>query len=226
LPDTRREPPTEVKKIREALRAFLQTEDAEGRRIGGATCGVYAFYDYDGEPIYVGQTVEGLSARIGRHLTGRRSDAVAKFVLDPFEVLEIEVWPMFEAQELAPGQRKYLVDCAEYAVFEHARASSHFAAVLNEGAIIPREETVLPPSYRARIVPDELYEERSHPDVRIARRAQTIASLARLIAERVVSKGLRTTLLVQSQRLEALTRERLADFADEPEPFEPGEEIG
>lgn len=222
LPDT--QPPAEVQKIRERIAEFLRTEDSEGRRIGRARCGVYAFYDYDGEPIYVGQTRESLSTRIGRHLTGRRSDPVAKFVLDPFEVLEIEVWPMFEAETLPARERKALVDGAEFTVFQNALAASRFGAVLNEGEIAPASPVGLPPSFRGRIVPDDLYEQRAHPDVRIARRAQTIASLAQLISERVVSKGLRTTLLVQSQRLEALAANRLQHFANEPETVETDEE--
>ena len=213
---SRQDPPAEVAKIREGLADFLRTQDSHGRRIGRAKCGVYAFYDYDGEPIYVGQTVEQLSGRIGRHLTGRRSDAVAKFVLDPFEVLEVEVWPMFEAQNLSKGDRKALVDAAEYAVYTLALDASEFKAVLNEGAIAPAELIELPESFRGRIVPDDLYRERRHPDVRLARRAQTVASLSRLVAERVVQKGIRTTLLVQSKRLEALAAARLDDFADEP----------
>jgi hypothetical protein len=220
----RTDPPAEVAKIRRQLAAFLQTEDAQGRRIGRARCGVYAFYDYDGEPIYVGQTRENLSGRIGRHLTGRRSDAVAKFVLDPFEVLEIEVWPMFDAEPLGPAEKRIAVDAAEYAVFQLALAGSQFGAVLNEGAIAVATPAPLPQSFRGRIIPDDLYEDRSHPDVRIARRAQTIASLARLISERVVGPGLRTTLLVQSQRLEALSRARLEDFAGQPVEIESDEE--
>jgi hypothetical protein len=219
-----KDPPAEVAKIRAEIAKFLNLEDHAGRRIGSAKSGIYAFYDYDGEPIYVGQTVESLSTRIGRHLTGRRSDAVAKFVLDPFEVLEIEVWPLFDAQLLPKDERRALVDAAEYAVYQAALAGSQFGAVLNEGVIAPAPPVSLPRSYRGRIIPDDLYEDRKHPDVRIARRAQTIASLARLIAERVVSKGLRTTLLVQSQRLEALTRKRLGDFADEPAPVEGNEQ--
>jgi GIY-YIG catalytic domain len=211
------DPPAEVAKIREGLANFLKREDSLGRRIGRARCGVYAFYDYDGEPIYVGQTVEQLSGRIGRHLTGRRSDAVAKFVLDPFEVLEVEVWPMFDAENLAADDKKALVDAAEYAVYVLALDASEFEAVLNEGAIAPAELIGLPESFRGRIVPDDLYLERKHPDVRLARRAQTVASLSRLIAERVVQKGIRTTLLVQSKRLEALAAARLDDFADEPD---------
>jgi hypothetical protein len=47
-------------------------------------------------------------------------------------------------------------------------------------------------------------------DVRIARRAQTIAKLAQVISERDIQKhgGLRRVLLVQSQRLESLAKER------------------
>ena len=212
-----KEPPAEVAKIRKQLADFLKTQDAQGRPIGRAKCGVYAFYDYDGEPIYVGQTVEHLSGRIGRHLTGRRSDAVAKFVLDPFEVLEVEVWPMFDAEQLSKDEKKALVDAAEYAVYTIALDGSKFKAVLNEGVIPPSYLIELPPSFRGRIIPDDLYDDRKHPDVRIARRAQTVASLARLIAERVVQKGIRTTLLVQAKRLEALAAARLADFADEPD---------
>jgi hypothetical protein len=212
-----KQPPAEVSKIRKQLTDFLGTKDSRGRNVGRAKCGVYAFYDYDGEPIYVGQTVEQLSSRIGRHLTGRRSDAVAKFVLDPFEVLEVEVWPMFEAESLPADERKALADAAEYAVYTIALDGSKFKAVLNEGAIPETELIELPESFRARIIPDDLYAERKHPDVRMARRAQTVASLARLIAERVVKKGIRTTLLVQTKRLEALAAKRLADFADEPD---------
>jgi hypothetical protein len=212
-----KEPPAEVVKIRKRLADFLKTEDSQGRKIGRAKCGVYAFYDYDKEPIYVGQTIEQLSSRIGRHLTGRRSDAVAKFVLDPFEVLEVEVWPMFEAERLPKHEKKALVDAAEYAVYTLALDGSKFNAVLNEGTIPPAVLVKLPVSFRERIIPDDLYVDRKHPDVRIARRAQTVASLARLIAERAVKKGIRTTLLVQAKRLEALAAARLADFADEPD---------
>ena len=214
------DPPAEVLKIRERISDFLKQVDDSGRRIGQAKCGVYAFYDYDGEPIYVGQTTESLGIRIGRHLTGRRSDAVAKFVLDPFEVLEIEVWPLFVAESLDKDERRRIVDAAEWTVFQRALANSRFGAVLNEGQIPSTDPVNLPDSFRARIVPDDLFAERQHPDVRIARRAQTIASLARLISERVVSPGLRTTLHVQAQRLEHLALTRLADFAGSP-PGEP-----
>lgn len=206
-------PPTEVAKIRTAIRGFLNTvDDDTGRRIGSAKVGVYAFYDYDDEPIYVGQTIEGLSGRISRHLTGRRSDAVGKFVLDPFEVLSIEVWPMFYAEDSDKNVKKAGADAAEYEVFQYVLGKSKFSAVLNEADIsAPPKRIKLPRAWKGRIIPDDLYEDRKHPDIRIARRAQTIANLARLISERSVEDNIRTTLLVQAQRLEHLARERLDD---------------
>src|SRR5437870_2650268 len=94
-PPRAEQPPRVTRLIRAELRGFMQSPDPNSDgTIGQATAGIYAFYDYDGEPIYVGQTSEGIGSRIGRHLTGQRSDAVAKFVLDPFEVADVEVWTL------------------------------------------------------------------------------------------------------------------------------------
>jgi hypothetical protein len=213
--------PGDVEAIRKEIRAFLQTKTPDGRSIGNSTFGIYAFYDYDGEPIYVGKTYEGLSSRIGRHLTNQRTDAVAMNVLDPFEVAEIRVWPL-DFQKLEKQAALELLAQAEYTVYQKLLRESKLNAVLNEK---PPPKTVLfklPKDYRGRIIPDEIYPARKHPDIRIARRANTIASLARVISERKVSKGLRRTLLTQARRLEKLAAERLKDFAGKLE--EEGEE--
>lgn len=200
--------------IRKEIRSFFASLDENGQKIGKSKWGVYAFYDYDGEPIYVGQTLEGLGSRIGRHLTNQRTDAVAMNVLDPFEVAEICVWPLDLGQLSKKAQQEHL-DRAEYTVFEKVIAESKLGAVLNEKP--PRSMPVvqLPKAYRKRIIPDDIFPHRKHPDIRIARRANTIASLARVISERKVSRGLRQTLLTQARRLERLAAERLKDFPKE-----------
>lgn len=214
----KQDPPADVAAIRREIRRFYSTTDEKGRRLGSAKFGVYAFYDYDGEPIYVGQTREGLGARIGRHLTGQRSDSVAKSVLDPFEVYEVEAWPLWDIQDedVRDPKIKSLVNAAEYTVFQMALRKSSFKAVLNEGEIPETKKIKLPPSVGQCIIPEELRELRKHADVRIGRRAGTIAALARGISEREPSKGLRTTLLTQARRLENLAARRLEEFADEP----------
>ena len=113
---------------------------------------------------------------------------------------------------MAENEQLDYLDRAEYTVFQKVILESKLGAVLNEK--IPRVTSTveLPKSYSRRIVPESIYPNRKHPDVRIARRASTIASLARVISERKVSRGLRATLLTQATRLESLAAERLNDF--------------
>ena len=209
--------PHDVEAIRRTLSEFLNSADETGLQPCNAKCGVYVFYDYDSEPIYVGQTNERLRARIRRHITNQRTDAVAMNVLDPFEVADIEVYPFYDLEKARPGESKddyekrratRLAE-AEYTVFQQVLAKSRLNAVLNEADIPPTTLIDLPQPFRGRIVPAELYETRRHPDVRIERRANTIARLAKVIRERHVSPGLRRTLLTQARRLELLSRTRL-----------------
>ena len=205
--------PNDVALIRREIAHALDSPDSEGRKVGGATFGVYAFFDYDGEPIYVGQTAEGLRTRIRRHLTNQRTDAVAMNVLDPFEVAEIEMWPLWHLEK-TDAQAAAKLNSSEYTVFQHVLKNSSFGAVLNEKNIVRAAQIDLPQSVRARIIPDALFENRKHPDVRIARRASTIANLAKVISEREVSPGLRRTLVTQAKRLERLAAQRFTEFAD------------
>ena len=173
------------------------------------TRGVYLFIDYDGEPIYVGQTTEKLRTRIRRHLTNQRTDAVAMRVLDPFEVAEVEMWPFWDLE----GQdASDTLDRAEFTVYTQALSKSKFFAVLNEGEITRTDMIDLPPSVRGAILPEDARHSREHPDLRLARRSRTIADLARVISERQVSLGIRRTLWVQSRRLEHLARTRLKEL--------------
>jgi hypothetical protein len=211
--------PREVQLIRQAISAVMRQPDTQrpSQTIGQAKAGVYAFYDYDDEPIYVGQTAEGFAGRIGRHLTGQRSDAVAKYVLDPFEVRTVAMWSFPEIGDLPSKQRKAALDPYEYTVYRRLLAASAFHAVLNEGNIPPAAPRELPVPVTGVIIPDEIFPDRAHPDVRIARRALTISLLAKNISERRVSKGLRRTLTTQTQRLNELAQRRFQALGGEVE---------
>ena len=52
---------------RGALKELAASHPSD-QKLGNFRFGVYAFFDYDGEPIYVGQTNEQLRVRIRRHL--------------------------------------------------------------------------------------------------------------------------------------------------------------
>ncbi|MBV2147691.1 GIY-YIG nuclease family protein [Sphingobium sp. AS12] len=214
-PDSVNFPPFETEDLRANLARFLDTpfEDATGvtRKVGNYKWGVYAFFDYDGEPIYVGQTNEMLRTRIRRHLTNQRTDAVAMSVLDPFEVFEIEVWPLAEFQETVgkDSTARQHLDALERLITEQAVERSQFKAILNEKDPPPGKLAVTAPlSLRGRIVSERVHELRSHPDFRIARRALIISRLAQVISERKVQGGLRRVLLTQALRLQWLAHRR------------------
>lgn len=221
-PDATHAPPFETEDLRENLVRFLDTPFAPERalslRIGDYRWGVYAFFDYDGEPIYVGQTNERLRTRIRRHLTNQRTDAVAMSVLDPFEVYEIEAWPIPELQETPgkdPGARRRL-DALERLITHQAIEGSQFKAILNEKDPPPGPLVVeRPRSLRGRIVSERVYALRSHPDFRIARRSLIISRLAQVISERKVQGGLRRVLLTQAKRLQWLAQRRYEGLGGE-----------
>lgn len=215
-PDFVNIPPFETEDLRKNLAAFLDSgfsDPVTSRtvKVGNFKWGVYAFFDYDGEPIYIGQTNELLRTRIRRHLTNQRTDAVAMSVLDPFEVFEIEVWPLpqFQKTNRTDSAAKAHLDALESLIYQMALKKSKFSAVLNEKDPPASSLKIKPPpSFRRRIVSDEVYDLRSHPDYRIARRALIIARLAQVISERKVQGGLRRVLLTQAKRLQWLAERR------------------
>lgn len=220
--DSTAELPFETSELRRLLEIFLNTVVTHPIthtpvRVGNFQWGVYSFYDYDNEPIYVGQTKESLRTRIRRHLTNQRTDAVAMNVLDPFEVYKIVVYPMPHLDGVPAGnlQAKMELDALERAVYADAISKSAFGAILNEKEPpIARMSVSIPPFVEGIIVSDEVKKIREHPDVRIARRTQTISRLAQVISERKVQKGLRQVLLVQARRIEWLAHRRLQSAAD------------
>jgi hypothetical protein len=208
--------PFETRELRKALNDFFKTPyhittTGTAFPIGSFKWGVYIFYDYDGEPIYVGQTKEKISGRIGRHLTNQRTDAVAMSVLDPFEVYEIEVYPLPHLQNTNAADKAatQTLNALEFHIHQLAIQKSKFGAILNEKD--PPEAQLdieLPRPLKGRIVSDQVKELRGHPDTRTARRAQVIARLAQTITEREVKVGLRRTLLTQAVRLKSMAEDR------------------
>lgn len=132
-------------------------------------------------------------------------------VLDPFEVFEIEVWPLpqFQATAGSNAEAKRSLDALERTITWKAIEDSRFKAILNEkDPPLGDALAATPPSLRGRIVSDEVFELRSHPDFRIARRALVMSRLAQVIAERKVQGGLRRVLLTQATRLRWLAERR------------------
>jgi len=230
-----RNPPQETVELRRGLKRFLQqplsdyhadapaTAKGKSITVGAVKWGAYAFFDYDEQPIYVGQTRESLGSRIGRHLTNQRTDAVAMSVLDPFEVCYVRVWPLPQFQ-LVKGSPKRVAEArlaadhlnaVERSVFLELIEQSKFKKILNEKDPPLTQRCQLPASIEGQIVADEVRIVRQHPDTRIARRALTLARLAQIIAGREVVGGLRRALVTQADRLAWLASERFGALGGE-----------
>lgn len=218
--------PFETSELRRLLEQFLNQmvnnplDIKQQVKLGNFQWGVYSFYDYDNEPIYVGQTKEQLRTRIRRHLTNQRTDAVAMNVLDPFEVYKIVVYPLPQFEGVNAKSPNFkdaqkILDALERRIYDQAINNAKFNAILNEKEPpIPQVQVDVPASFEGVIVSADVKRIREHPDIRVARRTQTISRLAQVISERKVPKGLRKVLHTQAKRLEWLAARRMESAAD------------
>ncbi|MEV0278554.1 GIY-YIG nuclease family protein [Streptomyces sp. NPDC050610] len=194
-------------------------KDSQGRKWADAKYGCFAFFDYDGDPLYVGSASERLRTRIQRHLISQRTDAVAWGILDVQEVAEMELWPLWDLTET---QRKLAMEPlsrAEREVYLQAVEGSRFGALLNERVPARTEHTILPSSRRFTLVDEQTRSDQGHADVRIARRAATVARLSSLFMDRgIVTEGARRAMILQSARLTHLAATQLAYVEGRPAP--------
>ena len=84
------------------------------------------------------------------------------------------------------------LDRAEYSLFVKVIEESSFKAVLNEKPPRKMELITLPTAYTGRIIPADIFPQRNHPDVRIARRASTIREDKR---NDMMNAGLMTSII-------------------------------
>ncbi|NYF13906.1 hypothetical protein HDC34_002200 [Pseudoclavibacter sp. JAI123] len=221
--------PADVVMMRSKLSEFFRQKLAGwDKNLGACKWGVYAFFDFFGEPIYVGQTREALGTRVNRHLTNQRTDAVAMRILDPVEVAEVRVWPLWELQrawsEAPPEenkqakkarqeQLKVLLNNYEHAAYASAVRGSKFHAVLNEKIpplLGPEPDLDVP--FSVKLYDGDQLTALRNADVRIARRAEAVSRLADVARERGdVSVGLRRAIVIQAVRLTHLSAVRLAE---------------
>ena len=64
--------------------------------------GVYVLCDLDQTPMYVGQSVDGIRARVRRHLTSARSDIIANRQIDVWEIAWVWAYPVEDRGEIGP----------------------------------------------------------------------------------------------------------------------------
>ena len=123
--------------------------------------GCYVLCDLDGVPIYVGQSVDGIRARVNRHLTSARSDIIANRQVDVWEIAWVWAYPVTERSEIA---------ALEDALFHcfHARSPLMNGKVPKPGPTIALPE----PSQMIQVMTDSEIAEKRDPALRLPRQAE------------------------------------------------------
>lgn len=124
--------------------------------------GCYVLCDLDDVPLYVGQSRDGIRARVNRHLTSARSDIIANRQIDVWEIAYVRAYPVTHAAE---------IDALEQMLF-HA---FHPGSALMNGRVPPAPAQMIDPPEPAQVVQvmadDEIAEKRD-PALRLPRQAE------------------------------------------------------
>ena len=129
--------------------------------------GVYSLCDLDEVPIYVGQSRDGIRARVRRHITSARSDIIANRQIDVWEVAYVWCWPVPSAENLDP---------LEQLLFHEF----HPRSPLMNGRVPPfpaKRSVSVPDKIVVKILPDDEVASRRRVELRLPRQAKHLGDL-------------------------------------------------
>jgi hypothetical protein len=122
--------------------------------------GCYVLCDLDQVPIYVGQSRDGIRARVNRHLTSARSDIIANRQVDVWEI----AWVWAYAVDSLDG-----IGSLEDGLFHRFHANSR----LMNGRVPPSSLIEIPePTQIVQVMPDEEIADKRDPALRLPRQAE------------------------------------------------------
>lgn len=153
--------------------------------------GVYALCDLDETPIYVGQSVDGIRARVRRHLTSARSDVIANRQIDVWEIAFVWAWPVADPGQIGPLEA-------------HLFHEFNGRAPLVNGTIPPAPAQLgfsVPDRVRVQVMEDREIAARKDPSLRFPRQIQHFGSLVDYILNTQDKPHLRRALQVYFNRL-------------------------
>jgi len=166
--------------------------------------GCYVLCDLDQAPIYVGQSVDGIRARVNRHLTSARSDIIANRQIDVWEIAWVWAYPV---------ENKTEIGAFEEALF-HA---FHGRSALMNGKVpktSPRDAEVPRPAQRVQVMADSEIEEKKDPALRLPRQAEHYSQIVGRFLAVKNSKEIAVAIQAHFQRLSKYHRELLGLAAE------------
>lgn len=161
--------------------------------------GVYALCDLDGAPIYVGQSIDGIRARVRRHLTSARSDIIANRQVDVWEIAYVLTWPV---------EDQAAIGALEAALFHQFNARS---TLMNGSIPVKPQYAAEPPEpgQRVQVMSDDEIARRLDPAVRLPRQVEHYGRLVDHYLNVKDSAELRVSLEAHFARLSRYHREFL-----------------
>jgi hypothetical protein len=161
--------------------------------------GCYVLCDLDQIPIYVGQSIDGIRARVNRHLTSARSDIIANRQIDVWEIAWVWAYPVKERAEI-----NYLED----ALFHEFHGRS---ALMN--GKMPKPPTnrakATEPSQRVQVMADAEIAEKRDPALRLPRQAEHYSQIVSHFLAVKNSREIAGAIQAHFQRLEKYHRQLL-----------------
>jgi hypothetical protein len=160
--------------------------------------GVYALCDLDEVPIYVGQSIDGIRARVRRHLTSARSDVIANRQIDVWEIAWVWAWEVMPtATESETKAQLALLEAHLYWQF-HANSPLVNGDIPSQPATSP---SIIPAKARVEVIPADEVRVRRAPVLRFPRQIQHFNQLVDYILNTQDKPHLRQALQVYFDRL-------------------------
>ncbi len=161
--------------------------------------GCYALCDLDEAPLYVGQSVDGIRARVNRHLTSARSDIVANRQIDVWEIAFVWAWPVADRAD---------INTLETTLFHafHARSALMNGKIPPPPAILAAAPE---PVQRLQVMTDDEIREKRDPALRLPRQAEHYSQIVGHFLAVKNSKEIAGAIQAHFQRLQKYHRDLL-----------------
>jgi hypothetical protein len=154
--------------------------------------GCYVLCDLDQVPIYVGQSVDGIRARVNRHLTSARSDIIANRQIDVWEIAWVWAYPVNNKAEISS---------LETALFHAFHPKS---ALMNGKAPKRQPYGAQPPEpfQKVQVMSDTEITEKKDPALRLPRQAEHYSQIVGHFLAVKNSKEIAGAIQAHFQRLQ------------------------
>ena len=161
--------------------------------------GCYVLCDLDQVPLYVGQSRDGIRARVNRHLTSARSDIIANRQVDVWEIAWVWAYPIETPEEITPMET----------VLFHA---FHPLSALMNGKVppLPTNKAPIPTPFQiVQVMSDSEIAEKLDPALRLPRQAEHYSQIVGHFLAIKNSKEIAGAIQAHYQRLSKYHRQLL-----------------